>query len=175
MPTEFLQITKSCKQYNDFLIKASSRDLSWCMNCDILFNICSKEWAFNLCAYFCLISSCDLIVGCFYRNLLLQNCTDTERAYMDHRRTPDVLYLWMISICQPRRHMELSHQLNCSDSTSIMAIGQYVWCSDSVQHCGVQNFENMGNSSAYFGRHTQHVLSFRVWLKLLLLSVGDFM
>ena len=71
--------------------------------------------------------------------------------------------------------MELSHQLNCSDSTSIMASGQYVLCSDSVQYCGVQHFENTGNSSACFGHHTQHVLSFRVWLKLLLLSVGDFM
>jgi hypothetical protein len=71
--------------------------------------------------------------------------------------------------------MELSHQLNCSDSTSIIASGQYDWWGDSVHCCSVQPFENKGNSFGYFGCHTQRALSFTVWLKLLLLSVGDTM
>lgn len=145
------------------------------MNCDILFNFYSKVSAFSLYACFCLISRHDLTAGCIYRNLLPQSCTDIKRVCMDHRRTPDVLYFWTILICQTRRHMELSHQLNCSDSTSIMASGQYDWWGDSVKYCSVQPFENTCNSFGYFGCHTQHALSFRVWLNLLLLYVGDIM
>jgi hypothetical protein len=71
--------------------------------------------------------------------------------------------------------MEHSHQLNCLDSTLIMATGQYVWLCDSVKYSCVQPFEDTDNSLAYFGCYTQHTQNFGVWLHLVLLSVHDVM
>lgn len=149
LPTECLKNKKLCSQCNYHVIKGSSICLRWCMNCDMLWSLCNEVWTCSskdlLLLYF--NTWCNLWL--YFRNSLFQNCTNVGRVCMDPHRTPDVLYLWMILTCQWRRYMELSHQLNCSDSTWIMASGQYVWCCDNVKYSFVELFENTLYSSAY--------------------------